>query len=122
MKTTYFHNSALDKHGVDVITDSGECFGIACPDEKTARTLAARADQPIYTKLVMANGLVYAYYRVKSQIDIFSIRLTIPGREYPSCGDTCLGNALSDRHQVISQKEFAAALKEFKKLVRLLQP
>jgi hypothetical protein len=41
MKTTYFHNATLDRHGVDVVTDSGECFGIACPDEKTARTLAA---------------------------------------------------------------------------------
>jgi len=41
MKTTYFHNATLDRHGVDVVTNSGECFNIACPDEKTARQIAA---------------------------------------------------------------------------------
>ena len=41
MTATHFHNSTLNKHGVDVVTDNGEKFGIACPDERTARTLAA---------------------------------------------------------------------------------
>jgi tRNA A37 threonylcarbamoyladenosine synthetase subunit TsaC/SUA5/YrdC len=41
MKTTYFHNSTLNKHGVDVTTDKGDTFGIACPDEQTARQIAA---------------------------------------------------------------------------------
>ena len=41
MKTTYFHNATLNKHGVDITTDTGETFGIACPDETTARTIAA---------------------------------------------------------------------------------
>lgn len=43
MTTKHFHNSTLNKHGVDVVTDNGERFGIACPDERTARTLAAGA-------------------------------------------------------------------------------
>ena len=41
MKTTYFFNPAIPAHGVDITTDTGECFGIACPDETTARTIAA---------------------------------------------------------------------------------
>jgi hypothetical protein len=41
MTAKHFHNSTLNKHGVDVVTDNGERFGIACPDERTARTLAA---------------------------------------------------------------------------------
>lgn len=41
MKTTYFFNPAIPAHGVDITTDKGERFGIACPDERTARTLAA---------------------------------------------------------------------------------
>lgn len=41
MKATYFHNATLNKHGVDVTTDKGERFGIACPDEQTARQIAA---------------------------------------------------------------------------------
>jgi hypothetical protein len=41
MKTTYFHNATLNKYGVDITTDKGETFGIACPDEQTARTIAA---------------------------------------------------------------------------------
>ena len=41
MKTTYFHNATLNKHGVDITTDTGETFGIACPDEQTARMIAA---------------------------------------------------------------------------------
>lgn len=41
MKTTYFHNSTLNKYGVDFTTDKGDRFGIACPDEQTARTIAA---------------------------------------------------------------------------------
>jgi len=41
MTTHYFHSSTLNKHGVDVVTDNGENFGIACPDEPTARQIAA---------------------------------------------------------------------------------
>ena len=41
MKTTYFHNATLNKYGVDITTDKGDTFGIACPDETTARTMAA---------------------------------------------------------------------------------
>lgn len=41
MTAKHFHNSTLNKHGVDVVTDNGGKFGIACPDERTARTLAA---------------------------------------------------------------------------------
>jgi hypothetical protein len=41
LKATYFHNATLNKHGVDVTTDKGERFGIACPDEQTARQIAA---------------------------------------------------------------------------------
>ena len=41
MKTTYFHNATLNKYGVDITTDKGDTFGIACPDEQTARTMAA---------------------------------------------------------------------------------
>ena len=41
MITTYFHNATLNKYGVDVTTDKGDTFGIACPDEQTARTIAA---------------------------------------------------------------------------------
>jgi len=44
MIATHFHNSTLNKHGVDVVTDNGTRFGIACPDERTARTLAAGAN------------------------------------------------------------------------------
>lgn len=44
MKTTHFYNATLNKHGVDVTTDKGETFGIACPDETTARTIAAGGD------------------------------------------------------------------------------
>lgn len=41
MKTNYFFNPAVPAHGVDITTDTGERFGIACPDEPTARTIAA---------------------------------------------------------------------------------
>jgi hypothetical protein len=41
MKATYFHNSTLNKYGVDITTEKGETFGIACPDEQTAQTIAA---------------------------------------------------------------------------------
>jgi tRNA A37 threonylcarbamoyladenosine synthetase subunit TsaC/SUA5/YrdC len=41
MITTHFYNATLNKHGVDVTTDKGDRFGIACPDEQTARTIAA---------------------------------------------------------------------------------
>lgn len=41
MKATHFYNATLNKYGVDVTTDKGDTFGIACPDEQTARTMAA---------------------------------------------------------------------------------
>ena len=41
MKATQFYNATLNKHGVDVTTDKGDTFGIACPDEQTARQIAA---------------------------------------------------------------------------------
>ena len=40
MITTHFYNATLNKYGVDITTDKGERFGIACPDEQTARTMA----------------------------------------------------------------------------------
>ena len=40
MKATHFYNATLNKHGVDVTTDKGERFGIACPDEQAARQIA----------------------------------------------------------------------------------
>jgi hypothetical protein len=53
MKTTYFHNSTLNKHGVDVTTDKGDTFGIACPDEQTARTMAATTATLYHLKVVV---------------------------------------------------------------------
>jgi len=41
MKSTYFYSATLNAHGVDITTDTGERFGIACPDEPTARQIAA---------------------------------------------------------------------------------
>jgi len=41
MKSTYFYSATLNEHGVDITTDTGERFGIACPDEPTARQIAA---------------------------------------------------------------------------------
>ena len=64
---------------------------------------------------------VYAYYRVNSETDIFSFRILLIGG-YPACSDNCIANALSGDYEVISKKEFAETLKEFKKLVRKLEP
>jgi hypothetical protein len=77
---------------------------------------------PFYTKTFMSNGLVFSYNRVNSEDDIFSIKLILATNPYPSCGDNCIANALSERHEIISQKEFAKALREFKKLIRQIQP
>jgi len=77
---------------------------------------------PFYTKTFMSNGLVFSYNRVNSEDDIFSIRLILASNPYPNCSDNCIANALSDRHQVISKKEFSKALREFKKLIRQIQP
>ena len=41
MKATHFYNATLNKNGVDITTDKGDRFGIACPDEQTARQIAA---------------------------------------------------------------------------------
>jgi len=41
MTAKHFHNPTLNKHGVDVVTDNGERFGIACPDEKLKRNYKA---------------------------------------------------------------------------------
>ena len=127
MKTTHFYNATLDKHGVDVTTDKGDTFGIACPDETTARQIAGnsggtdRPDYPLYTKTFVMSDRVFSYYRVNSETDIFSFRLLLISG-YPNCSDNCMANALSGDYQVISKKEFAEALKEFKKLVRQIQP
>lgn len=40
MKTHQFYSEILETHGVDITTDSGERFGVACPDEATARQIA----------------------------------------------------------------------------------
>ena len=53
MKSTYFFNPAIPAHGVDITTDTGERFGIACPDEPTARTIAATAATLYHLKVVV---------------------------------------------------------------------
>ena len=76
---------------------------------------------PFYTKTFVMSDRVFSYYRVNSETDIFSFRLLLIGG-YPNCSDNCMANALSGDYEVISKKEFAEALKEFKKLVRKLEP
>lgn len=76
---------------------------------------------PFYTKTFVMSDRVFSYYRVNSETDIFSFRLLLIGG-YPNCSDNCIANALSGDYEVISKKEFAEALKEFKKLVRQIQP
>ena len=76
---------------------------------------------PFYTKTFITSDWVFSYHRVNSETDIFSFRLLLKLNDYPACSDNCMANALSGDYQVISKKEFAAALKDFKKLVRQIK-
>ena len=68
MKATYFHNATLNKYGVDFTTDKGERFGIACPDEQTARTMAAGLEAVRLLEKAQADVMKLAAMRDPDQL------------------------------------------------------
>ena len=77
MKTKQFYNATLNTHGVDITTDKGERFGIACPDETTARQIAAGGEAIELLRATVAalnyqienaeNGLPYPSALIKAE-------------------------------------------------------
>ena len=74
MKSTYFFNPAIPAHGVDITTDTGERFGIACPDEPTARTIAAGGEAIRFLQRLRHN---YPLSKMADEIETFLDRLDL---------------------------------------------
>lgn len=68
MTAHHFHNQTLDRHGVDVTTDNGDRFGIVCPDELTARQLAAGPEAIARLEKVQADVMKLAALRDPDQL------------------------------------------------------
>jgi len=74
MKSTYFYSATLNKHGVDITTDTGERFGIACPDEPTARQIAAGGEAIELLKRLTND---YPLSKMADEIETFLDRLEL---------------------------------------------